>query len=204
MNTTNKPNSNAVATPDTAKATNKPSTATQPELKKPTLEVNKPEVPEKAAINNDKALMVPVKESTEPNQLIPTVTKPEPAKSESAKPEKSKNPTKAEKAKAIYDEMVKDPKNDRSAIIAKIKKELLLTKAGAQTYFYKFQRESGHVTEKLPSKMEKAKVVYEKMTLDGKGRKDIIAAFVKEVELTPAGASTYFQNLKKAAAKPTK
>jgi len=97
-----------------------------------------------------------------------------------------------------------DPKNDRSAIISKIKKELVLTKAGALSYFYKFQKESGNVTEKPPSKMDKAKEVYEKMTLDGKSRKEIIAAFVKDVGLTDAGASTYYQNLKKLAAKPAK
>lgn len=166
--------------------------------------INKPEVPEKPPITNDKELVVPVKESGEPEQLIPVVTKPEPAKIESAKPEKSKNPTKAEKAKAIYDEMVKDPNNDRTKIIAKIKKDLVLTKAVALSYFYKFQKESGNVTEKQPSKMDKAKEVYEKMLLDGQSRKDIIAAFVKEVGLTPAGASTYYQNLKKLAEKPEK
>jgi hypothetical protein len=99
---------------------------------------------------------------------------------------------------------VKVPKNDRTKIIAKIKKDLVLTKAGALSYFYKFQKESGNVTEKPPSKMEKAKEVYERMTLDGQSRKDIIAAFVKEVGLTPAGASTYYQNLKKLAEKPPK
>ena len=172
--------------------------------KKPTVDINKPDVPEKAPIINDKELVVPVKESGEPEQLISVVTKPEPAKTESAKPEKSKNPTKADKAKVIYDEMVQDPNNDRTKIIAKIKKDLVLTKAGALSYFYKFQKESGNVTEKQPSKMDKAKEVYERMTLDGKSRKDIIAAFVKEVELTPAGASTYYQNLKKLAEKPPK
>jgi hypothetical protein len=35
-------------------------------------------------------------------------------------------------------------------------------------------------------------------------RKEIIAAFVKEVGLTPAGASTYYQNLKNPLVKPTK
>jgi hypothetical protein len=72
------------------------------------------------------------------------------------------------------------------------------------SYFYKFQKESGNVTEKPPSKIEKAKVVYERMTLEGKSRKDIIAAFVKEVGFTPAGSSTYFQNLKNPPAKPAK
>ena len=164
----------------------------------------KPELPETAPINDEKDPIVPVKETDKPSQSIPVGTKPEPVKTELANPEKSKNPTKTDKAKAIYDEMVKDPKNDRNLIIAKIKKELVLTKAGALSYFYKFQKESGNVTEKPPSKIEKAKVVYERMTLEGKSRKDIIAAFVKEVGLTPAGSSTYFQNLKKPAEKPAK
>jgi hypothetical protein len=161
-------------------------------------------VPEKAPIINDKELVVPVKESGELEQLIPVVTKPEPAKTESTNPEKSKNPTKADKAKVIYDEMVQDPNNDRTKIIAKIKKDLVLTKAGALSYFYKFQKESVNVTEKQPSKMDKAKVVYDKMILDGQSRKEIVAAFVKEVGLTKAGASTYYQNLKKEVKKPTK
>jgi hypothetical protein len=248
----NKPDTKATPTTETTKVNNNPVISTQPELKKPMVDVkkselpekasittgkeplipvkesgitdqiipviakpeltstktaeviNKPEVPENAPINNDKELVVPIKESDEPEQLIPVVTEPEQAKTESTNPEKSKNPTKAEKAKVIYDEMVKDPKNDRSAIIAKIKKDLVLTKSGALSYFYKFQKESGNVTEKQPSKMDKAKEVYERMTLDGQSRKEIIAAFVKEVGLTDAGASTYYQNLKKLAAKPAK
>jgi hypothetical protein len=182
------------------KVINKPVITNQPELKTPTVDVNKPELPETAPIANEKDPIVPVK----PNQLIPVVTNPEPAKTESVNLEKSKNSTKSDKAKAIYDEMVKDPKNDRNLIIAKIKKELVLTKAGALSYFYKFQKESGNVTEKQPTKIEKAKEVYERMTLEGKSRKDIIAAFVKEVGLTPAGSSTYYQNLKMPAEKPTK
>jgi hypothetical protein len=78
---------------------------------------------------------------------------------------------------------------------------LALTKAGALTYFYKFQRESGVIIEKGPTKLDKAKEVYKKMILEGYERKEIMAAFVEEAGLTPAGASTYFQNLKKAASK---
>ena len=205
MNTTNKTenktDTKVIPTTETTKAINKPTITTQPELKKPTVDIDKPEVPEKAPIINDKELAVPVKES---EQLIPVGTKSEPAKTESTNPEKSKNLTKSDKAKGIYDEMVKDPNNDRTKIIAKIKKDLVLTKAGALSYFYKFQKERGNVTEKQPSKIEKAKEVYERMTLEGKSRKDIIAAFVKEVELTQAGASTYYQNLKNPPVKPSK
>ncbi|WP_415878405.1 hypothetical protein [Methylomonas sp. TEB] len=109
-----------------------------------------------------------------------------------------KKPTKADNAKVIYDQMVADPKNTKSAIIAKMKKEAGLTTAGANTYFYKFQRESGKTAEKQPSKMDKAKVIYEQLTTEGKGRKEIIDAFIKEVGLTKAGAPTYYQTIKKA------
>ncbi|HEY8159886.1 MAG TPA: hypothetical protein VIF10_14400 [Methylobacter sp.] len=122
----------------------------------------------------------------------------------SAPDESLKNQTKADKAKVIYDEMIQDPKNSRDVIAIRIKKDLGISKSAAQTYFYKFQRESGRVTEKQPSKLDKAKPIYEKMTTEGQSRKEIIAAFIKEVGLTPAGASTYFQNIKKAAAKPVK
>jgi hypothetical protein len=188
-----------LTTTETEDVINKPIITTQPELKKPTVDVKKAEVPEKAPITTDKESVAPAKESAALIQSEPVIVKPE-----SAKPEQSKNPTKAAKAKVIYDEMIKNPNNDRTTIIAKIKKELVLTKTGALSYFYKFQRESGNVTEKQPSKIDKAKEVYEKMTLDGQSRKEIIASFVKEVGLTPAGASTYYQNLKKLAEKTAK
>jgi len=202
MNTSNKTDPKNIVNTEKGKNDNKPLITTQPELKKPTVDVKKPELLGKTTITTEKEPIIPAKESGEPDKHIPVVTKPEPAKTESAKPEKLKNPTKSDKAKAIYEEMVKDPKNDRALIIAKIKKELVLTKAGALSYFYKFQKESGNVTEKQPTKIEKAKLVYERMNLEGKSRKDIIAAFVKEVGLTPAGSSTYFQNLKNPPAKP--
>ena len=124
------------------------------------------------------------------------ITTPEVTKKDVPKPI-----TKAQKAKVIYEEMINDPTNTRELILAKIKKELALTKAGALTYFYKFQRESGVIIEKGPTKLDKAKEVYKKMILEGYERKDIMAAFIEEAGLTPAGASTYFQNLKKAASK---
>jgi len=130
---------------------------------------------------------------TEPVSTPAVDQKPEPA-------EKPKSPTKAEKAKVIYDDMTKDGTVDHLKIIVRFKKEVGLTTAGAQTYFYKFQKEAGRTTVKGPSKMDKAQVVFDKMTADGQARKDIIAAFVKEAGLTKAGAQTYYQNLKKKAA----
>jgi hypothetical protein len=44
------------------------------------------------------------------------------------------------------------------------------------------------------SKMDRAKAVYNRMA--GAARKDVIAAFVSEVGLTPAGAGTYYQQIK--------
>lgn len=115
-----------------------------------------------------------------------------------------KKPTKADRAKMIYDELIIDSKNDRQTIVAKIKKELGTTKAASLTYYYKFQKETGRVSEKQPTKMDAAKVVYSRMTSEGKPRKEIIEAFTKEIDLTPAGASTYYQNIKKEFEKSSK
>jgi hypothetical protein len=120
----------------------------------------------------------------------PTVTEP-------------KKPTKADRAKAIYDEMVTQPNPDRKDIIARFKKDAGLTTSGAASYYYKFQKDSGRVVEKGPTKMDKARKVFQALTEEGKARKEIIAALIKDVGLTKSGASTYFQTLKKAAAKPT-
>jgi len=181
------------------KVSEKPIAATQPAVKKPTVEAKKSELPGKPPVATSKEPVVSERTSPTPVQTQPVDIKPD-----TTKIEQPKNPTKADKAKAIYDEMIKDPKNDRQAIIARLKKEVGLTKAGAQTYYYKFQRDSGRVVEKQPSKMDKAKEVFEKMTFDGQSRKEIIVAFVKEVGLTKAGASTYFQTLKKSTVKPAK
>lgn len=120
----------------------------------------------------------------------PTVTEP-------------KKPTKADLAKAIYDEAVQDPSVTRKDIIARFQKEAGLTTAGAQSYYYKFQQESGSAVPKGPTKMDKAREVYQALTEEGKARKDIIAALIKDVGLTQSGASTYYQSLKRTANKPT-
>lgn len=162
--------------------------------------------------NDPKSLMTTI-ESGKKTPLVDNNTTPELSnlvevttsnKTDDIKPTETEPPkkaTKAQKAKVIYEEMINDPMNNRELILAKIKKELALTKAGALTYFYKFQRESGVIIEKGPTKLDKAKEVYNRMILEGYERKDIMVAFTKEAELTPAGASTYFQNLKKAASK---
>lgn len=48
---------------------------------------------------------------------------------------------------------------------------------------------------KTPSKMDLAKEIYNRMSAEGKARKDIIKAFVDEAKLTQAGAATYYQKL---------
>ena len=48
------------------------------------------------------------------------------------------------------------------------------------------------------TKVDKATKLFLRMYgKEGVKRKDIIAAFINKCELTPAGASTYYQNIKK-------
>jgi hypothetical protein len=198
MSNTTKPDQKVIVATEPSKAVNQVSTSIKAEQKKPAVEVKKSDVPEKLTVPaDDNSKVAGIEKKTVEKPAAVVVTKPE-------SPEFEKPKTKAEKAKVIYDQMIDDEKNDRPAIIAKIKKELGLTKAGAQTYFYKFQKESGRITEKLPTKMDKAKEVFDKMTDEKHTRKEIIDAFIKEVGLTKAGASTYFQNLKNVADKPVK
>ena len=140
---------------------------------------------------------ISVEQKTEITTSEPVVTKGE----TSTITEPVKNPTKADRARVIYNEMVRDPANGRDEIAARIKQELGVSKSAGQTYFYQFQRETGRVVEKPETKVDKAKPLYEKLVLEGKTRKQIIEAFVNEIDLTPAGASTYYQNLKRDAEK---
>lgn len=104
---------------------------------------------------------------------------------------------KADRARLIYNEMVTDPNNGREEIAARIRQEMSVSKAAAQTYFYQFQRETGRVREKQPTKVDKAKPVYQRLVSEGKTRQQIIDGLIDEVGLTPAGASTYYQNFKR-------
>lgn len=54
----------------------------------------------------------------------------------------------------------------------------------------------GATRKEGPSKMDKAKAVFVRMMEEKKERKDIILAFISEVELTKAGAATYYAILK--------
>lgn len=99
--------------------------------------------------------------------------------------------------------MVAQPNPSRTDIIARFKRDAGLTTSGAASYYYKFQKDSGRVVEKGPTKMDQAREVFDALTNDGKARKEIIAALIKDVGLTKAGASTYYQTLKKTVVKPT-
>jgi len=116
-----------------------------------------------------------VSDST-PEVNAPTVTEP-------------KKPTKADLAQEIFDDMVKDPNVSRQDIIGRLRKDAGLTTSGAQSYYYKFRKESGRVVEKGPTKMDQAREVFQALTTEGKARKEIIAALIKDVGLTKAGAS---------------
>lgn len=50
------------------------------------------------------------------------------------------------------------------------------------------------------SKSQRAMDIYTRMTAEGKARKDIITAFKSQLDMGDAGASTYYQNCKKATA----
>lgn len=51
------------------------------------------------------------------------------------------------------------------------------------------------------SKSQRAVDIYTKMLADGKSRKEIINVFKSQLEMGDAGASTYYQNCKKATTK---
>ncbi|WP_420803922.1 hypothetical protein [Ralstonia mojiangensis] len=56
-----------------------------------------------------------------------------------------------------------------------------------------------------PTKMVVATEIYKRMIgVKGVTRKDIIQKFIEEVKLTKAGASTYYQMIKKKGATPSK
>jgi hypothetical protein len=197
MNNTTKPDLKAIVATEPSKGKNQVDNSTLIEQKKPIVDAKKTDVSEKAALKVDDKSKVTLSEKNPSDKPASDLTKPKSAEAEQPK-------SKADRAKVIYDEMIADSKNDKTAIVAKIKKELGLTKAGAQTYYYKCQKERGRFFEKPPTKMDKAKEVFDNMTAEKYTRKEIIDAFIKEVGLTKAGASTYYQNLKNAVEKPVK
>ena len=61
-------------------------------------------------------------------------------------------------------------------------------------------QELNQVAAKVATKMDQAKAIFAESA--GVARKDVIARFIKEVGLTKAGASTYYQKLHAAAKVP--
>lgn len=113
--------------------------------------------------------------------------------------------SKVEKSRAIFARMEGAARRD---VIQAFVKEVGLTPSGASTYYQKFLSElksSGKSIASRPrgrptddsSKAGMARALFKKLT--GKPRKEVIQQFVDKLKLTPAGAATYYQTLKKAA-----
>ncbi|WKZ86952.1 hypothetical protein N5B55_03160 [Ralstonia pickettii] len=66
-------------------------------------------------------------------------------------------------------------------------------------------RQDAPLVDATPTKMVVATEIYKRMVgVKGVTRKDIIQAFIEDVKLTKAGASTYYQMIKKKGATPSK
>jgi transcription initiation factor TFIIIB Brf1 subunit/transcription initiation factor TFIIB len=114
--------------------------------------------------------------------------------------------SKVERARAIFLKMGDDtPRRD---VVNSFVKDIGLTSSGASTYYQKFLGElkkSGKTITSRPrgrpadesSKAGLARAMFKKM--NGKPRKEIIQQFIDKLDLTEAGAATYYQTLKKAA-----
>ena len=105
--------------------------------------------------------------------------------------------TKADKAKQIFEEMIKQNDVTKVVIIERFIQEADLAKAGALTYFNKLNKQYGFPIKKLPTKMDKAREIYTTMMNDEESRKAIVDEFVKQVGLSKAAANTYYQMIKK-------
>jgi hypothetical protein len=104
--------------------------------------------------------------------------------------------TKADKAKSIFEEMIKQDNVTKVAIVERFINEAELTKAGALTYFNKLNKQYGLPIKKLPTKMNKAREIYIAMTKDEESRKAIVDEFINKVGLSKAAANTYYQMIK--------
>lgn len=119
---------------------------------------------------------------------------------------KNETHTKVDQARAIFNRMEGSARRD---VVEAFQKEVGLTPSGASTYYQKFLTEaksSGKQVSSRPrgrpmdesSKAGMARALFKK--LSGKPRKEVIQQFVDKIGLTEAGAATYYQSLKKAAA----
>jgi hypothetical protein len=114
--------------------------------------------------------------------------------------------TKVNAARKIFDRMEGSARRD---VIDAFVKEVHLTPSGASTYYQKFLSEAKSAGKNVASRprgrpadeSSKAGMARALFTrLKGKPRKEIIQQFVDKLKLTPAGAATYYQSMKKQAA----
>jgi hypothetical protein len=102
-------------------------------------------------------------------------------------------------------------KKSRKDIVEEFTSKVGLTPSSASTYYQKFLSDGGAKKSnrppgassrgRLPDESSKAgicRAIFRKLG-GKKPRKDVLAAFIHDAELTPAGASTYYQKLKQAA-----
>lgn len=130
-----------------------------------------------------------------------------PERIESTSKRRERSGSKVEQARAIFNRMEGRPRRE---VVDAFVNEAALTPSGASTYYQKFLGENkGSGKERQTasqrgrpldesSKAGMARAMYKKLA--GKhSRKEIIQQFVDKLGLTPAGAATYYQSLKKSS-----
>ena len=113
--------------------------------------------------------------------------------------------SKVDRAREVFNNMEGAARRE---VVEAFVKQVGLTPSGASTYYQKFLSElksSGKTVASRPrgrphdesSKAGMARALFKKLA--GKPRKEIIQQFIDKLKLTPAGAATYYQSLKKQA-----
>lgn len=100
---------------------------------------------------------------------------------------------KQEVAQQIYDQL---EDKSKATVIAAFVEQLGVSTAGAQTYYYSCGGERAASPNK-ESKADRASAIYQ--SADDKSRSAIVNRFINELEMTAAGAQTYFYNCKKSS-----
>lgn len=114
--------------------------------------------------------------------------------------------SKTDQALAIFNKM--HAKSSRKEVLDAFVEKVGLTASSASTYYQKFLTNGGKAPSKSgtsgrgrrpdeSSKAGIARAIFRKLAK--KPRKDVLAAFISDAGLTPAGASTYYQKMKHAA-----
>lgn len=109
--------------------------------------------------------------------------------------------TKTYKARVIFQEMMKSNTLNKEDMVKRFIDEVKLTEAGALSYFHKFNKEFDYPVKKSPTKMDKAREIYVEMSKNEESRMVIIDEFMKQVGLSKAAASTYYQTIKNKSVK---